>query len=120
MEHLYPEPQVYENTLVFFDLMSYIEDRLVKGATKVKKYIWRTLIVAILVLGVILIGRPLISLVQTSMEIRELNKQKAIYKESIHRDSTLIENLKNNEFLEEYAREKFHMQGNEEQVYILK
>lgn len=99
--------------------MSSIEDSLLKGAITVKKYIWRATVICILILAAILIGRPLISLIRTYAEIRELNKEKAIYEESIRRDSLLIESLKYNEFLEKYARERYHMQGKEEQVYIL-
>ena len=64
-------------------------------------------------------GRPLVSLIRTSIEIRELNKEKALYEASIRRDSTLIENLKNDDFLERYAREKYFMQGKGEQVFII-
>jgi cell division protein FtsB len=75
--------------------------------------------VAVVVLGFILIGRPLVSLIKNSIEIRQLNKEKAIYEASIRRDSLLIENLKNDEFLERYAREKYFMQGKGEQVFIV-
>ncbi|MBP3551370.1 MAG: septum formation initiator family protein [Alistipes sp.] len=70
-------------------------------------------------LGIILIGRPLVSLIRTSIEIRELNKEKALYEASIRRDSALIENLKNDDFLERYAREKYFMQGKGDQVFII-
>ncbi len=90
-----------------------------KGISKGKEYAWRITLIAAVVLGFILIGRPLISLIRTSLEIRELNKEKAIYEASILRDSLLIENLKNDEFLERYAREKYFMQGKGEQVFIV-
>lgn len=84
-----------------------------------KKYAWRIVIVAIILLGIILISRPLYSIIKTSIEIKALNREKAIYKSSIRRDSVLIENLKNDEYLEQYAREKYLMQGKEEQVFIV-
>ena len=90
-----------------------------KTISKGKEYAWRIIVVSVVVLGIILIGRPLFSLIRTSIEIHELNREKAIYKASIHRDSTLIENLKNDEFLEQYAREKYFMQGKGEQVFIV-
>jgi cell division protein FtsB len=92
-----------------------VEDTLSKG----KEYAWRITIFAILFLGAIIIIRPLISLIETSIEIRQLNKEKASYKASILRDSLTIENLKNDEFLEQYAREKHFMQGKGEQVFII-
>lgn len=90
-----------------------------KTISKGKKYAWRITLASVILLGVILISRPLYSIIRTSIEIKELNREKAIYKNSIHRDSTLIENLKNDEFLERYAREKYLMQGENEQVFIV-
>lgn len=90
-----------------------------KTINKGKGYAWRIAIIAIVVLGIILIGRPLISLVQTIIEIRQLNKEKALYEAEIRKDSTLIESLKDDAFLERYAREKYFMQGKDEQVFIV-
>lgn len=90
-----------------------------KSISKGKEYAWRIIVIAIVFLGIILIGRPLVSLIKTSIEIRQLNKEKALYEESIRKDSLLIENLKNDEFLERYAREKYFMQGENEQVFIV-
>ena len=90
-----------------------------KTISKGKEYAWRIIIFAVIVLGIILIGRPLVSLIRTSVEIRELNREKALYEASIRKDSLLIENLTNDEFLERYAREKYFMQGKKEQVFIV-
>lgn len=90
-----------------------------KTISKGKEYAWRITLAAAVLLGIILIGRPLVSLIRTSIDIRKLNKEKAIYEESIRRDSLLIENLKNDEFLEQYAREKYFMQAKGEQVFIV-
>lgn len=90
-----------------------------KSISKGKEYAWRIILVSVVMLGIILIGRPLVSLIRTSIEIRELNKEKALYEASIRRDSALIENLKNDDFLERYAREKYFMQGKGEQVFII-
>lgn len=96
-----------------------VSKQVEKGISKGKEYAWRIILVSVVVLGLILIGRPLISLIRTSLEIRELNREKAIYEAEIRRDSLLIENLKNDEFLEQYAREKYFMQGKGEQVFII-
>ena len=90
-----------------------------KGISKGKEYAWRIVVVSAVILGFILIGRTLISLIKTRREIRQLNREKALYEASIRRDSLLIENLKNDEFLERYAREKYFMQGKNEQVFIV-
>lgn len=96
-----------------------VEKQVEKTISRGKEYAWRIILVSVVVLGLILIGRPLISLIRTSIEIRELNREKAIYEAEIRRDSLLIENLKNDEFLEQYAREKYFMQGKGEQVFIV-
>ncbi|MBE6211833.1 MAG: septum formation initiator [Rikenellaceae bacterium] len=96
-----------------------VSKQVEKGISKGKEYAWRIILVSVVVLGLILIGRPLISLIRTSLEIRELNREKAIYEAEIRRDSILIENLKNDEFLEQYTREKYFMQGKGEQVFIV-
>ena len=96
-----------------------LNKNITKTLNKGKEYAWRITIFASILLGLILIGRPLVSLIRTSIDIRKLNREKAIYEESIRRDSTLIENLKNDEFLEQYAREKYFMQGKGEQVFVV-
>ena len=100
-----------------------VAKRVKKGLTnalsKGKEYAWRILLIVACGFGVFLIGRPLIYLIKTSIEIRDLNREKSIYEAEIHRDSTLIEQLKNDDFLEQYAREKYFMQGKNEQVFIV-
>lgn len=90
-----------------------------KTINKGKVYAWRITIVLVIVLGLILISRPLYSIITTSLEIKQLNREKAKYQAEIRRDSMIIENLKNDELLERYAREKYLMQGENEQVYIV-
>ena len=96
-----------------------VEKQIEKGLSKGKEYAWRITLVSVVLLGLILIGRPLVSLIESSIEIRNLNREKALYEESIRKDSKLIEDLKNEEFLERYAREKYFMQGKGEQVFIV-
>ena len=91
-----------------------------KTINKGKEYAWRITIILVVVLGLILISRPLYSIITTSLEIKQLNREKARYKAEIHRDSIILENLKNDELLERYAREKYLMQGENEQVFIVK
>jgi hypothetical protein len=96
----------------------------VKGVTnsainKIKEYTLYITIAVLAVLGIILIGHPSTAIVSTLVEMNNLRTRKAIYVESIHRDSLLIENLKNDEFLERYAREKYYMQGKNEDLFIV-
>lgn len=96
-----------------------ISKQVEKGISKGKEYAWRISFFAVIGFGLFLICRPLISLIKTSIEIRELNREKALYEDSIRQDSLLIENLKNDEFLERYARERFLMQRRGEQLFIV-
>jgi len=125
LEHLNTESQIYENPLIEGEMGKKrrrerdIEEVIINTVDTGKRYAWVITLVAAIVLGIILIGRPLISLIRTSAEIKELNKEKALYEASIRRDSLLIENLKNDEFLEQFAREKYFMQAKGEQVFIV-
>ena len=52
-------------------------------------------------------------------EIEELKVQKNYYLERIREDSTLLEKLKDDDFLEQYAREHFLMKRDGDVVYVL-
>ncbi|MFI3323205.1 MAG: septum formation initiator [Rikenellaceae bacterium] len=53
-------------------------------------------------------------------KIRELNREAKEYQASIREDSLLLERIKFDEGLEEYARETFFMQRRGERVFIVK
>lgn len=63
-------------------------------------------------------GRNLLDRVRLKEDIRELREQQEYYLDKISADSTLIENLKDNDFLEQYAREKYLMKRDGDVVYI--
>lgn len=52
-------------------------------------------------------------------EIKELESQKSFYLERIREDSTIIEKLKDDDFLEQYARENFLMKRDSDFVYVM-
>ena len=95
------------------------KDRIIESISKGKEIALRIIFIAILALGVVIIGRPLYLLIKISSEIRVLSQEKARYEESIRRDSALINNLKNDAFLEQYARENYFMHAPNEDVYIV-
>ena len=47
-------------------------------------------------------------------------KQKDYYQNKITEDSTILENLKDDRFLEQYAREHYLMKREDETIYLLK
>jgi len=53
-------------------------------------------------------------------ELRELQQSKKYYTDQINREKTELENLKNNPAtLEKYAREKYYMKRDNEDLYLI-
>lgn len=52
-------------------------------------------------------------------EIQELEENKAYYIQEIKKDSTSIKQLKNTDQTEKYAREKYYMKRDDEDIYII-
>lgn len=52
-------------------------------------------------------------------QIRELNREAELYQEAITKDSLLLEKIKFDEGLEEYARENYFMQRKGERLFII-
>ena len=93
--------------------------RLRKAFEKGKEHIWRISVCGVVLLAVVLITPSLFLLIRTRVQIGRLNKERNRYVESMWQDSLLIERLKNDEFLEQYARERYFMQRPKEQVFIV-
>ena len=53
-------------------------------------------------------------------KIRGLEEQRNYYLQKIVEDSTVLENLKDDEFLERVARENYYMKREGEVIYIVK
>ena len=65
-------------------------------------------------------GRNALHAVKIKRQINALTREQSYYSEKIAQDSTLLERLKYDDYLEEYARENYHMQGHNEHVYIIR
>jgi len=52
-------------------------------------------------------------------EIKTLESNRNYYKEEIKSDQKQIKELKNTEYIEKYAREKYYMKKNNEDIYII-
>ena len=83
------------------------------------KYLWlgATAVIFIYTAGVTV--RNLVIIVRVNSRIARLEKQYDLYRGRIDQDSTLLEQLKYDEYLEQFAREKFHMQRANENIYIV-
>lgn len=59
-------------------------------------------------------------IIRTKSETRDLDRKIARYEKKIKEDSIFIEKISfDTEFMERYARERYHMQRQGETVYIL-
>ena len=80
---------------------------------------WIAATAAIVVFTVFMVGRNALHAVKIKLQINGLERQYDFYVEKIAQDSTLLERLRYDDYLEEYAREHYHMQRRNEHVYIL-
>ena len=83
------------------------------------KYLWLGLTAVIFIYTAVVIVRNLIVIVRVNSRISNLEEQYDLYRSRVDQDSTLLEQLKYDEYLEQFAREKFHMQRADEQIYIV-
>ena len=56
---------------------------------------------------------------RTKSTVRQLKSEMAHYEELIARDSLFLEGLKDDSFLEKYAREKHLMYADDEQLFVI-
>lgn len=80
---------------------------------------WVLATVIFLVLILFLSDLSLVGLVKTKTSVRRLRGEIEHYKEQIREDSLFIEKLKDDAFLERYAREKHLMHSKDEQLFII-
>ena len=83
------------------------------------KYLWLGLTAVIFIYTAVVIVRNLIVIVRVNSRISNLEEQYDLYRSRVDQDSTLLEQLKYDEYLEQFAREKFHMQRADEHIYIV-
>ena len=83
------------------------------------KRFWIVVTSSILLFTFFVVGRNALHAVRIKRQIRALTRERDAYKARIAADSILLEQLKYDDFLEEYAREQFRMQRRDEQVYIV-
>lgn len=87
---------------------------------KLKRYWhWVLATVLFLVLVLFLSDLTLVDLVRTKSSVRRLRGEIERYEGQIREDSVFIEKLKDDEFLEKYAREKHLMHSRDEQLFII-
>lgn len=85
-----------------------------------KRY-WHWVLVTLLFVVLVLFvsDLTLVDLFRTKASVRRLHGEIERYEGQIREDSIFMERLKDDAFLEEYAREKHLMHGKDEQLFII-
>ena len=105
MEHFSADAQIYAYSIAVKHGLS--------------KYIWSIATAVIFIYTAVVTVRNLIVIVRINSRISHLEEQYDLYRGRVDQDSTLLERLKYDEYLEQFAREKFHMQRANEYIYIV-
>ena len=71
---------------------------------------WITTTAIIVLFTLFFVGRNLLHVLRIKGEIADLEREEEHYRTRITADSTLVEQLRYDDYLEAYAREHFHMQ----------
>ncbi len=79
---------------------------------------WVLVTVTVVVLTFVVADVPPHRLVQKRAEVRRLEREIADYQSQITADSLFLEELKDDAELEKFAREKFYMHAEGEEVYL--
>ena len=85
----------------------------------ISKRIWQCVTAVIFIYTAVLTVRNLITTIKMRHRISRLEGQRDHYRARIEEDSAMLERLNYDEFLEQYARERFHMQRSNEHIYIV-
>ena len=85
----------------------------------ITKKIWKVAMAVIIIYTAVLTVRNLITVVTVKHRMGRLEDQKEAFQARITEDSTMLEHLKYDEYLEQYARETYYMQNPNEQIYII-
>lgn len=80
---------------------------------------WIVLTAVIVVFSVFVIGRNALHAVKIKRQINAMEREREFYVDKIKQDSALLNRLRYDDYLEEYAREHYHMQRRNEHVYII-
>ena len=81
---------------------------------------WIVATAVIVVFTVIVVGRNDLHAVKIKRQINALDREREYYRARIEQASTLLERLRYDDYLVEYARENYHMQRSDAQVYLIK
>ncbi len=80
---------------------------------------WVIVTIAFLLIITVFSKNTVIEAMAIRKRIKAMQKEQEYYREKAREDSTFLENLKQDWFLEKYARETFYMKGRNEEIYLI-
>lgn len=80
---------------------------------------WVIAMIIVVLVAVFLAGGNIVQCFRLRRDIKVLEREIERYRVRIEADSTMLENLKYDEYVEAYAREHYHLQKRNETVYII-
>lgn len=80
---------------------------------------YKAVVIGVIAVIAVLFGSDVVRIVSLSRDISRLERRRDYYREMIRQDSTVLRNLDDNEFLERFARERYLMRRDGEQIYIV-
>ena len=80
---------------------------------------WVIVTIAFLLIITVFSKNTVIEAMAIRRRIKAMQKEQEYYREKAREDSTFLENLKQDWFLEKYARETFYMNGRIEEIYLI-
>ena len=86
---------------------------------KITKKIWQISMAVVIIYTAFLTLRNLYTVVTVKHRMSGLRDLQELFQARITEDSTMLERLNYDEYLEQYARERFHMQRPNEFIYIM-
>lgn len=85
-----------------------------------EKYrLWVIITIAFLLIITVFSKNTVLEAMAIRRRIKVMQKEQQYYRERSKEDSTFLENLKQDWFLEKYARETLYMKGRGEEIYLL-
>lgn len=87
---------------------------------RVMRYFWRGLIIALAIYTVVVCISTVWKIMRTELRTMNIKRHIERLEAKISRDSAFVEQIQHSpDFLEQFAREQYHMQRSGETVYIL-
>lgn len=86
---------------------------------RMDKRFWVVITCIIVAFTIFIVGRNLLHAIEIKKDLKKLEREREYYRTKVEQDSTLLEDLKYDDNLEQFARERYRMQRVGERVYVV-